>query len=126
MPRTRSPATPVQTYSGSRQSPIPASGTLIRFSDFNSGQGDKIDLSAIDADAGTAGDQAFTFIGSGVFTGVAGQLHFDLNFVEGDVNGDAVADFRIGVAQPTLAATDFFVSDAYAWSGAGLQIPRLG
>jgi hypothetical protein len=61
-------------------------------------------LSAIDANVHAAGDQAFRFIGTHAFTGVAGQLHFNTNtedlyvnygFVEGDVDGDCVADFQI-------------------------------
>ena len=35
---------------------------------------DKIDLAAIDANAGAAGDQAFSFIGAGEFAGTAGEL----------------------------------------------------
>ncbi len=46
-----------------------------------------------------AGDQKFAFIGTGAFTGVAGQLHYlhegSTTFVEGDTNGDGAADFAI-------------------------------
>ncbi len=45
-----------------------------RITDFSRAQGDRIDLSAIDANTGAAGNQAFTFIGSGAFTHHAGQL----------------------------------------------------
>ncbi|MBO9623911.1 MAG: hypothetical protein J7500_14475 [Sphingomonas sp.] len=66
--------------------------------DFVSGQ-DRVDLRAIDAVTG-GGDDAFLWIGSGAFTGVAGQLHiFELNggyFVSGDVDGDGQADFTFG------------------------------
>jgi serralysin len=75
-------------------------------------QFDRIDLSAIDADANTAGDQAFSFVGSAVFSGVAGELRAVTSLtnstVFGDVNGDKVADFAIqviGIA--TMQATDF-------------------
>ena len=40
--------------------------------DFSCNQGDRIDLSAVDADAQVTGDQAFQFIGQGAFT-AAGQ-----------------------------------------------------
>ena len=66
-------------------------------------EGDRIDLSLIDANSGTAGDDAFTFIGSAAFSGVAGQLRFftfgggNFNIVEADVNGDRVADMQIFV-----------------------------
>ncbi|MFP1631676.1 calcium-binding protein [Zhengella sp. ZM62] len=68
-----------------------------RIQDFLSGT-DVIDLSALDADTGTAGDQAFTLVG-GAFTGAAGQLRIweaaGLTFIEGDVDGNGHADFRI-------------------------------
>lgn len=60
----------------------------------------KIDLSAIDAIDG-GGDNAFSFIGAGGFTGVAGQLHYVASAggvtIEGDTNGDGRADFSISV-----------------------------
>jgi serralysin len=69
---------------------------------------DTIDLSAIDAIPGK-GDNAFTFI-TGAFTGHAGELHVTTSgggfLVEGDTNGDAVADFAIlvrGSTAPTAA-----------------------
>lgn len=57
---------------------------------------DLIDLSAIDANAATAVDDAFTFI-FGAFTGVAGQLRDAGIRLEGDTDGDGVADFAIEV-----------------------------
>lgn len=74
---------------------------------------DKVDLSAIDARTNASGNQAFTFIGSSSFTNVAGQLRYDsLNgfcAVEGDVNGDGVADFLFYVSGgvSSLTASDF-------------------
>ena len=65
--------------------------------DFTQGQ-DKIDLSAINAIAGTA-NSAFTLIGLQNFHHVAGELRESLTVagtvVKGDVNGDGVADFAI-------------------------------
>ena len=56
---------------------------------------DQIDLSAIDADTGVAGDQAFVRVAD--LTGEAGQLAVSLSggstWVLGDVDGDARADF---------------------------------
>ena len=69
---------------------------------------DIIDLSNIDANTKLSGNQAFNFIGSGAFTGVAGQLHFVGGILSGDVNGDKKADFEIflpGVS--TLNSSDF-------------------
>ena len=66
--------------------------------------GERIDLTAIDANTkdDAPGDQAFTFIGSNAFSSQAGELRVgqDVNgkwFVEGDVNGDGVADLVIEI-----------------------------
>ena len=59
--------------------------------------GDKINLSAIDANSTLAGDQAFAFIGSAAFSG-AGQLRMTTSTnttVTGDIDGDGAADFKI-------------------------------
>ena len=90
--------------------------------DFNRVERDRIDLSGIDAVAGGAND-AFVFLGSGAFTGRAGQLRFgdredlgdidgdgDVDFftlLSGDVNGDGVADFGIRLLNTaSLSASD--------------------
>jgi Ca2+-binding RTX toxin-like protein len=78
--------------------------------DFEQGV-DSIDLSGIDANSHRRGNQTFTFIDDGQFTGKAGQLHVlskggDLFRVEGDVNGDSKADFQLDVhstAAPEIA-----------------------
>jgi Ca2+-binding RTX toxin-like protein len=66
--------------------------------DFEAGV-DKIDLSRMDADSNSAGNQAFSWIGSNAFSGSAGQLRAYQDganwFVEGDTNGDGVADLVI-------------------------------
>ncbi|WP_292103897.1 M10 family metallopeptidase C-terminal domain-containing protein [Brevundimonas sp.] len=60
---------------------------------------DIIDLSGIDADTNTEGDQAFSLVES--FTGQAGQITLTYNAGAGftvlaaDVNGDGLADMRI-------------------------------
>ncbi|MCX7084996.1 MAG: VCBS domain-containing protein [Methylococcales bacterium] len=63
--------------------------------DFTPKQGDKIDLSSIDADTLKDADQAFTFIGSAVFSGQSGELTFSAGILSGDTNGDKTADFEI-------------------------------
>jgi len=74
--------------------------------------GDRINLSAIDANTGVAGDQAFTFIGSAAFS-AAGQLQVTsgaVTFVRGDIDGDGAADFAIKLSGPqTLAAGSFIL-----------------
>jgi serralysin len=78
--------------------------------DFVSGT-DRIDLSAIDAIAGNAGDDAFTYIGAGAFTGVAGQLRAFTaeGFLQiyGDTNGDALPDLHIVAVGTQILAADF-------------------
>ena len=81
--------------------------------DFNAGV-DRIDLSQIDAVAGTGGNDAFAFIGSATFGNSAGQLRaYQANgswFVEGDTNGDGVADFALQVmGSGALGAGDFLL-----------------
>ncbi|TSD85486.1 calcium-binding protein [Mycobacterium sp. KBS0706] len=83
-----------------------------RITDFSHAQGDRIDLSAIDAKTGVAGDQAFTFIGTALYTGVAGQLRCAsdgvITAIGGDVDGDGVSDFHIRLTgQIGLTAADF-------------------
>ena len=67
--------------------------------------GDKLDFGLIDANANLVGNQAFSWLDTGAFTGTAGQLReYNQNgkhFVAGDTNGDRVADFIIEVAGKT-------------------------
>lgn len=79
--------------------------------DFQHAQGDKIDLSGIDADPGTSGNQAFTFIGANAFTHHVGELHYVVTgtgvTLQGDLDGDGNADFNLDVNGVTsLAAPD--------------------
>jgi serralysin len=58
----------------------------------------------IDADTdGTAGNQAFKFIGATAFSGVDGQLRFAGGILQGDTNGDRRADFEIKIVGALLA-----------------------
>jgi Ca2+-binding RTX toxin-like protein len=74
---------------------------------------DRIDLSAIDANPVTAGDQAFSFIGTAAFSGAAGELRYQgygLNWVivSADADGDRTADMQVFVNLVTaLDAADF-------------------
>ena len=67
--------------------------------DFSRKEGDRIDLSAIDADSTLAEDQAFDFIGKARFSKEAGELRFEKSgkttLLSGDIDGDGKADFAI-------------------------------
>lgn len=76
---------------------------------FSTADDDVIDLSMVDAVTG-GGDDAFGFLGTGAFTGLAGQLRYEMTGswsegdrsgsvyrVSGDLNGDGLADFHVDV-----------------------------
>jgi Ca2+-binding RTX toxin-like protein len=93
-------------------SAVGAGDTIVDFQN-----GDRIDLSAIDANSGAGGNQQFTFIGSGAFSG-AGQVRAEYDAgtkqwtVSGDVDGDGEADFEILVARvdsSPIVMTDFIL-----------------
>ena len=80
--------------------------------DFSRASGDKLVLNSIDANPLRGGDQAFSFLGTGAFTGKPGQLDYAVSgadvIVYGDINGDGVADFQFRVAAiSSLQASDF-------------------
>ena len=72
--------------------------------------GDKIDVTKFDTNPGAAGDQAFAFIGAAAFGNVAGQLRYANGLLEGDVDGNGLADFSVIIANAApLAAGDFLL-----------------
>lgn len=83
--------------------------------DFSHAEWDLIDLSALDANTGVAGNQAFDFIGNGAFTGTRGELRYAFDasgdtLVQVDVNGDSVADMMIRLTgHHDLVADDFIL-----------------
>ncbi|HET6941602.1 MAG TPA: M10 family metallopeptidase [Sphingomicrobium sp.] len=83
-------------------------GTHDTIIDFTTGE--KIDLRGMDANAGLAGDQAFSWIGGNDFSGTAGELRTyvdnGVNYLVGDVNGDGVADFLINVGTHQVVTPD--------------------
>lgn len=87
--------------------------TADRIYDFSHAQGDIIRLNGIDAiDGGT--NNAFTFIGTAAFSGVAGQLRYEVvgsdTTVYGDTNGDGIADLALALSgNLTLVAGDFIL-----------------
>ncbi|WP_166037437.1 M10 family metallopeptidase C-terminal domain-containing protein [Sphingosinicella sp. YJ22] len=87
-------------------------GAADRIQDFLSGV-DKIDLSAIDAVAGTTVNDAFSFIGNAAFSGTAGQLRYEvvggIGNLYGDTNGDGLADLHIVVTNGAPIVTSDFM-----------------
>ncbi len=97
-------------YNNIKESSVSSRDTVF---DFTSGL-DKIDLSTIDAVAGSAANQAFRWIGFDQFSGAAGQLRQAYSplgvIIEGDVNGDRTADIQIVMANgAALQAFDFIL-----------------
>lgn len=82
-----------------------------RITDYDRAAGDRMDISAIDADTVEAGDQAFVFIGTAAFTHRAGELNYIVTstgtVASGDVDGDGFADFKISLqGVPAVIAED--------------------
>jgi len=79
-------------------------------SDFTSGI-DRIDLSGIDAITGSSTYDLFHFIGSAAFDGVAGALDYffdaarGVTVLQGDTNGDRIADFAIDLSGNIAVST---------------------
>ncbi len=99
-------------YTALSDSAVSGLGKDGRSRDFSTG--DKIDLSAIDADGNAAnGDTAFSF-GTGDYTRHAGELRVvtagEIQVVYVDVNGDKASDFAINVTSDhPLTAADFLL-----------------
>jgi Ca2+-binding RTX toxin-like protein len=75
---------------------------------------DILDLSQIDANTTLAGNQAFNWTGTGNFFKSAGDLWVSVatqgTLLEGDVNGDAIADFAVWmVGTQGLTASDIIL-----------------
>jgi Ca2+-binding RTX toxin-like protein len=93
-------------------------GQTDRITDFARAQGDKIDLSGIDANAALAGDQAFsapTVLLGGASPPPAGSLRYEVKrdhvLLSLYTDSDAAADFfiRVNGTGWTPAASDFFL-----------------
>ena len=66
------------------------------------------------ANVNLAGNQAFSFIGSAIFSHTAGELRAyqaaGQTWIQGDIDGDGVADFLIRIdGLHTLTASDFIL-----------------
>ncbi|QXH62307.1 calcium-binding protein [Pseudomonas azerbaijanorientalis] len=76
--------------------------------DFKTSEGDKIDLSTLDANVATAANDAFSFIGSSAFSSnAAGQVRFAGGILYGSTDADTAAEFEIQLlGVNTLKVTD--------------------
>jgi Ca2+-binding RTX toxin-like protein len=76
-----------------------STSTCDQIHDFSEAGGDHVRLSLVDADTTIGGDQAFSFVGTTAFSHTAGELRYEQisgnTYIEGDTNGDGVADFMI-------------------------------
>lgn len=71
---------------------------------------DLIDLHQLDADAGSAFDQAFTYSATGPAAHAVWTIGTTHTLVRGDLDGDAVADFEIQLMNVTgVTAADFLL-----------------
>jgi serralysin len=92
----------------------PSHGTD-RILDFDAAEGDRILLRKIDADISTSADDAFAFIGTAAFSGTAGELRAvathggAVQRIEGDVDGDGVAELTIDVVTEATATAGWFI-----------------
>lgn len=82
--------------------------------DFSQAEGDRIDLSGIDANVTAKGNQKFSFLETEPFTAKAGQLTVESDgvmlYVMGDINGDGESDFMLMLSSNlVLRAQDFIL-----------------
>jgi hypothetical protein len=92
----------------------PAASNATTMEDFSRALGERLDLSAIDAIAGTAPNDAFGFIGTNPFSGAPGELRWqDLGggtlLVQGNVNADTAANLTIFVKAAGPVDANWFV-----------------
>ncbi len=81
--------------------------------DFQTGL-DRIEIRRFDADTTQGGRQGFDFVADAAFTNTAGELRYEQTggntIVQGDVNGDGLADFEIELTGIiNLVEGDFFI-----------------
>ncbi|MDF2813689.1 MAG: glycoside hydrolase family 16 [Microvirga sp.] len=81
--------------------------------DFSRKQGDKINLSAIDANLLRKGNQAFSFIKQSEFHQKSGEIRYEKvagkTYIYGDVDGDGVSDFSIQLNGLHTISKSYFI-----------------
>jgi hypothetical protein len=90
------------------QSPTSAVDVITDF-----GVSDRLDFSAIDANSGTSTNDAFLFLGTGGFTGHAGEIRYDHVgndvIVYADVNGDGIPDLQVHLQNLAAISNSNFI-----------------
>lgn len=90
-----------------------AAANATTLEDFSRAAGERLDLSRIDAIAGSPADDGFSFIGTAAFSNVAGQLRWQeqgtQRLIQGDVNGDGGAELTILVKAAGPVEAGWFV-----------------
>ena len=90
---------------------------IFDFGGIGGAPGDRVDLSTIDANSGRAGNQAFTFMGTGGFTG-AGQVRLTGSgadtLIQANTGGSLSPELEVaaqdaGVQPNQWAASDFIL-----------------
>jgi Ca2+-binding RTX toxin-like protein len=97
-------------YEGASDSTASATDHIL---DFSAADGDLIDLVYMDANVGTGGVQPFNWIGTTAFHNVAGELRYSVAggnaTVEGDTNGDGIADLVVLLQGVTILSQSQFI-----------------
>ena len=86
-------------------------GSADVITDFDQSLNERIQLNAVDANINTGTNDDFEWISSNAFSGTAGEMRYQQaggdTFIEGDTNGDGIADIMIRLTGLyTLDATD--------------------
>lgn len=81
--------------------------------DFSIAEGDRIDLSALDANVKAAGDQAFIYRGTSAFSGKYGELRYEKlssdTYIYCDNDGDRTAEFVLRLDDPLKLTAACFI-----------------
>ena len=77
--------------------------------DFQGGSGEKIDLSTIDAYAPATGNQAFTYIGANLFSGLRGEVRFASSILQLNTGTDKTPNMEIALTGVTSFQSSFLV-----------------
>lgn len=82
-------------------------GEIDRILDFNAQEGDRLGINAVLGISNSLTGQSWTYIDSEQFSGAAGQLRFADGLLQGDLNGDGIANLQIQLNGITAFSTDW-------------------